>query len=43
MTLHREDDKDYRFAFDCVMRPETAQREVYAQSSELRISRDMQV
>ncbi|CAE7040794.1 KIF3A [Symbiodinium natans] len=29
MTLHREDDKDYRFAFDCVMRPEVAQREVY--------------
>ncbi|CAE7556769.1 KIF3A [Symbiodinium sp. CCMP2456] len=29
MTLHREDDKDYRFAFDCVMRPETEQREVY--------------
>ena len=33
MTLHREDDKDYRFAFDCVMRPETEQREVYVQSS----------
>ena len=35
ITLQRDDEREHKFAFDCVMSQEIGQREVYARTSAL--------
>lgn len=38
ITLQRDDEREHKFAFDCVMSQEIGQREVYARTSALPIN-----